>query len=56
LRSFKEYNDFVFGGILLACLLVMPKGIAGLLPKVTARLWPRSKPAEVVGVPAKAAP
>jgi branched-chain amino acid transport system permease protein len=56
LRSFKEYNDFVFGGILLACLLVMPKGIAGLLPKVTARLWPRSKPAEVVGVAAKAAP
>jgi branched-chain amino acid transport system permease protein len=56
LRSFKEYNDFVFGGILLACLLVMPKGLAGLLPKVTARLWPRSKSADSVRLATKAAP
>lgn len=31
LRPFKEYNDFVFGGILLASLMLMPRGIAGLL-------------------------
>nr|WP_249780115.1 branched-chain amino acid ABC transporter permease [Bradyrhizobium sp. dw_411] len=56
LRSFKEYNDFVFGGILLVCLLTMPKGLAGLLPKVTGRLWPRSKAVDALGTTVKAVP
>jgi branched-chain amino acid transport system permease protein len=56
LRSFKEYNDFVFGGILLVCLFTMPKGLAGLLPKVTGRLWPRPKAADALGTTAKAVP
>jgi branched-chain amino acid transport system permease protein len=34
LRGFKEYNDFVFGGVLLASLLLMPKGIVGLWPAI----------------------
>jgi branched-chain amino acid transport system permease protein len=34
LRGFKEYNDFVFGGVLLASLLLMPKGIVGLWPSI----------------------
>lgn len=56
LRSFKEYNDFVFGGILLVCLLVMPKGLAGLFPKFAGRLWSRSKTADAIGTAAKAVP
>ena len=42
LRGFKEYNDFVFGGVLLASLLLMPKGIAGLWLSIEARLNPRA--------------
>jgi branched-chain amino acid transport system permease protein len=42
LRGFKEYNDLVFGAILLASLLIMPKGIAGLLPAIAARFGRRS--------------
>jgi branched-chain amino acid transport system permease protein len=42
LRGFKEYNDLVFGAILLASLLIMPKGIAGLYPAISARLARRS--------------
>ncbi len=43
LRSFQEYNDFVFGGILLISLLIMPKGLAGLWPRLEARLQGRSR-------------
>jgi branched-chain amino acid transport system permease protein len=32
LRSFKEYNEFVFGAILLLTLMFMPTGIVGLAP------------------------
>jgi branched-chain amino acid transport system permease protein len=56
LRSFKEYNDFVFGGILLVSLIAMPRGLAGLLPKITAHFWSRSKSADAAGVAAKVVP
>jgi branched-chain amino acid transport system permease protein len=32
LRSFKEYNEFVFGAILLLTLIFVPNGIVGILP------------------------
>ena len=32
LRGSKEYNEFVFGGILLLTLIFMPSGIVGLAP------------------------
>lgn len=34
LRGFKEYNEFVFGGLLLLVLTVMPAGLVGLVPKL----------------------
>jgi branched-chain amino acid transport system permease protein len=34
LRGFKEYNEFVFGGLLLLVLTVMPAGLVGLAPKL----------------------
>lgn len=34
LRGFKEYNEFVFGGLLLLVLTLMPTGIVGLVPRV----------------------
>ena len=37
LRGFREYNDFVFGGILLVVLMTMPKGLAGLGPQLQKR-------------------
>lgn len=42
LRAFQEYNDFVFGGVLLASLILMPKGIVGLWPRIEERLRRRS--------------
>lgn len=42
LRGFKEYNEFVFGGILLLTLIFMPTGIVGLGP-VIKRYWLRSR-------------
>jgi branched-chain amino acid transport system permease protein len=41
LRSFREYNEFVFGGILLLTLIFMPTGLIGLAP-VIRRYWSRS--------------
>jgi branched-chain amino acid transport system permease protein len=38
LRGFKEYNEFVFGGLLLITLIVFPKGLVGLWPQSTSRL------------------
>jgi branched-chain amino acid transport system permease protein len=32
LRGFKEYNEFVFGAILLLTLIFMPNGVVGLAP------------------------
>jgi branched-chain amino acid transport system permease protein len=37
LRGFKEYNEFVFGGVLLAVLILMPQGIVSLGPAI--RSW-----------------
>ena len=42
LRGFKEYNEFVFGGVLLTMLVVMPQGLVSLGP--TVRSWFSSKP------------
>lgn len=55
LRGFKEYNDFVFGGILLASLLIMPRGIAGLWPAILARLS-GSSPKHAPGAETRTAP
>jgi branched-chain amino acid transport system permease protein len=41
LRGFKEYNEFVFGGLLLLVLTLMPTGLVGLLPRL--RSWVRSR-------------
>jgi branched-chain amino acid transport system permease protein len=38
LRGFKEYNEFVFGGLLLLVLIVLPKGLVGLWPESGAGL------------------
>jgi branched-chain amino acid transport system permease protein len=32
LRGFKEYNEFVYGGLLFIVLILMPTGIVGLVP------------------------
>lgn len=42
LRGFKEYNEFVFGAILLLTLIFMPNGIVGLAPMIK-RYWSGSK-------------
>jgi branched-chain amino acid transport system permease protein len=34
LRGFKEYNEFVFGGLLLLVLTLMPTGLVGLWPRL----------------------
>lgn len=47
LRRFGEYNDFIFGAILLVFLMAMPKGLAGLLPALIRRLWPERRGAAV---------
>jgi len=41
LRGFKEYNEFVFGGLLLLVLTLMPTGIVGLAPKIRGLLLRR---------------
>ena len=38
LRAFKEYQEFVFGGLLLVVLIVLPHGLVSLGPKIRARL------------------
>jgi hypothetical protein len=40
LRGFKEYSEFVYGGLLLLVLIAMPQGLVGLAP----RLWSLIKP------------
>jgi branched-chain amino acid transport system permease protein len=47
LRGFKEYNEFVFGGLLFVVLILMPTGIVGLLPVFQAAIRSRSKPVTV---------
>lgn len=45
LRGFKEYNEFVFGGLLLLVLTVMPTGLVGLVPRVRSHLQSRVRSA-----------
>lgn len=45
LRGFKEYNEFVFGGLLLLVLTVMPTGLVGLIPKLREYFQRRRQPA-----------
>lgn len=42
LRGFKEYNEFVFGGLLLVVLMTLPGGLAGLGPLLWSRVSRRS--------------
>lgn len=52
LRGFKEYNEFVFGAILLLTLIFMPNGIVGLAPAFR-RYFTRTRK---VAVPAAGSP
>lgn len=45
LRGLQEYSDFVFGGLLLVFLIFMPRGIAGALTQLWARLREPGRPA-----------
>lgn len=40
LRGFKEYNEFVYGGLLLLTLIAFPKGLVGLWNSLVARWSP----------------
>ncbi|MGH6884571.1 MAG: branched-chain amino acid ABC transporter permease [Geminicoccales bacterium] len=51
LRGFKEYNELVYGGLLLLVLMVMPHGLVGMWPAVR-RLGARGH-AGVAGVSAR---
>jgi branched-chain amino acid transport system permease protein len=46
LRDFKEYNELVFGGLVLVALMVLPQGLVSLVPTLRARLTggSRAKP------------
>jgi branched-chain amino acid transport system permease protein len=46
LRDFKEYNELVFGALVLVSLMVLPQGLVSLLPMLRARLagGSRAKP------------
>lgn len=44
LRRLQEYSDFVYGGLLLAFLIFMPRGIAGALTRLRDRLRERAEP------------
>jgi branched-chain amino acid transport system permease protein len=43
LRSFKEYNELVFGGLLLIVLIAFPKGLVGIWQSVQERWFPVSR-------------
>jgi hypothetical protein len=38
LRDFKEYNELVYGALVLVTLMVLPQGLVGLVPMLRARL------------------
>lgn len=44
LRRLQEYSDFVYGGLLLAFLVFMPRGIAGALTQLWTRLRDPRRP------------
>ena len=43
LRDFKEYNQLVFGALVLATLIALPNGLVSLVPVLRARLSGRSR-------------
>ena len=54
LRGVKEYGDFVYAALLLAFLIMLPKGLVGFWPLVR-RTWSRSEhvpPRSILGRPA----
>jgi branched-chain amino acid transport system permease protein len=55
LRTFKEYQEFAFGGLLLAVLILLPHGLIGLGPAIRARFSRRSSPEGVVAAERRAA-
>jgi branched-chain amino acid transport system permease protein len=55
LRAFKEYQEFVFGGLLLLVLMLLPHGIVSLGPVIRARLTRRNPPAGAVAAEQRAA-
>jgi branched-chain amino acid transport system permease protein len=44
LRGFKEYNEFIYGGLLLLVLIVFPKGLVGLWNTLWQRVSVPEKP------------
>ena len=49
LRAFKEYQEFAFGGLLLAVLILLPHGLVSLGSSVLARFTGSGAPKVVVG-------
>jgi ABC-type branched-subunit amino acid transport system permease subunit len=44
LRGFKEYNEFIYGGLLLLVLIAFPKGLVGLWNTLWQRVSVTKKP------------
>ena len=55
LRAFKEYQEFVYGGLLLIVLVLLPHGIVSIGPMLRARLSRRHRPAGAVSATERAA-
>lgn len=49
LRDFKEYNELVFGALVLVALIVLPNGLVSLVPMLRARLAGRSRIEPMLG-------
>jgi branched-chain amino acid transport system permease protein len=49
LRDFKEYNELVFGVLLLVTLIVIPHGFVSLAPMIRARLGGVNQPKPALG-------
>lgn len=49
LRDFKEYNELVFGVLLLASLIVIPHGLVSLAPRIRARIRGAGQPKSALG-------
>ena len=48
LRDFKEYNELVYGALVLVSLMVLPQGLVSLVPTLRARLLDRSRAKRVL--------
>lgn len=49
LRDFKEYNELVFGALLLVSLIVIPHGLVSLVPMIRDRMSGLSRPKPALG-------